>query len=352
MKNDGKTSEMVLFQDANGKTSVNVRLDDGTVWLSIPQMADLFGKNIETIRGHLKNIFKDEELEQEAASRDFLEARKEGSRSVSKNFAHYNLDAIISVGYRVNSKQGVKFRQWATKILNDHLTQGFSLNQHRIAERGITEAQQAMNLLARTLRNRDGLDNETREVLSLIEDYAKTWKTLLQYDEESLPIPSGTPASGELEYATAIGYIGRLKDDLIRKGEATPLFGQERGEAFAGILGNIEQTMFGDALYKRREEKAANLLYFLIKDHPFSDGNKRIGSFLFLRYMQQQEMNVNISPDALTALALLVAESDPANKDLMIRLTMNSIVEHQVAAPVNNRVLAKPKSPSRPDLSM
>lgn len=325
-------SEMVLFQDASGKTNVNVRLDGDTVWLTQIQMADLFVTTQQNIASHLKNIFADGELEEKATYKDFLLVRNEGSRSVSRDVAHYNLDAILSVGYRVNSKQGVKFRQWATQTLNEHLTKGFTLNQHRIAERGMVEAQQAMDLLTRTLAKQDDLSRESREVLALVADYAKTWKTLLQYDDGTLPIPVGTPATYALKYKVAMGDIGQLKQALIRKGEATPLFGQQRGEAFEGILGSIDQTMFGEPLYKSAEEKAANLFYFVIKDHPFSDGNKRIASFMFLRYMQEQKIPIKISPDAVTALALLVAESEPANKDLMVRLTMNTIVEHRELA--------------------
>ena len=256
--------------------------------------------------------------------------RSEGNREVSRDVAHYNLDAIISVGYRVNSKQGVKFRQWATQTLNDHLVKGFTLNQQHIAEHGIREAQEAISLLSRTLLKQENLNGESREALTLISNYAKTWKTLLQYDEQSLTVPLGTPARCALDYQAALSEIDQLKTILIDKGEATPLFGQRRGDAFEGILGNIEQTMFGESLYKSREEKAANLLYFIIKDHPFSDGNKRIGSFMFLRYMEQQGMSTEINPDAMVALALLVAESKPENKDMMIKLTMNSIVEHAV----------------------
>lgn len=322
--------KMIVFQDANGKTNINVKLEENTVWLTQQQMADLFNSSRTNIVEHLQNIYSEDELIKEATCRDYRQVQNEGERSVSRSLPHYNLDAIISVGYRVNSKQGVKFRQWATQTLSDHLVKGFTLNHQHIAERGMVEAQEAMNLLARTLLKQDDLSDESREVLALVSDYAKTWKTLLQYDEQSLSMLPGTPSSGVLEYQEAIADVGQLKQALFAKGEATLLFGQERGESFEGILGNIEQTMFGEPLYKSREEKAANLLYFVIKDHPFSDGNKRIGSFMFLRYMDQQKMNPQISPDTMTALALLVAESEPANKDMMIKLTMNTIIDHTI----------------------
>jgi len=202
--------------------------------------------------------------------------------------------------------------------------QGYTLNSTRLAERGISEAQQAIELLARTLSNQALVNDTGREVLDLVLRYAKTWRLLLQYDEDGLALPSGCqPSQAVLDYAKTVQAIGQIKAELMARGEATPLFGQERGEALQGILGNIEQTMFGESLYHSREEKAAHLLYFVIKDHPFSDGNKRIGSFLFLLYLHQENMTMNVNENALTALALLIAESHPANKDLMIRLVVN-----------------------------
>jgi prophage maintenance system killer protein len=318
-------SEIVLFQDDSGNTNVNVRLDGDTVWLTQQQMADLFHSTRTNITHHLANIYSDGELEEKATCEEFSQVRIEGSRTVSRDLPHYNLDAIISVGYRVNSKQGVAFRKWATNVLNEHLVHGFTLNQNRLADLGITEAQHVVDLLARALEKQPGLTDESLQIVNLVKDYAKTWKTLLQYDENSLAIPSGEPSIGVLDYITSISDINTLKTDLIEKGEATPLFGQERGETFQGLLGNIEQTMFGEPLYKSREEKAANLLYFIIKDHPFSDGNKRIGSFMFLRYVKQEQIKADINPDTMSALALLIAESDPTNKDMMIRFTMNVI---------------------------
>jgi prophage maintenance system killer protein len=315
-------SEIVLFQDDSGKTNVNVRLDGDTVWLTQKQMVELFDTTRQNIETHLKNIYEDGELDEKAVCKDYLLTAADGKRYQTK---HYNLDAIISVGYRVNSKQGVAFRKWATNVLNEHLVHGFTLNQNRLADLGITEAQHVVDLLARTLEKQPGLTDESLQIVNLVKDYAKTWKTLLQYDENSLAIPSGEPSVGVLDYQTSIADIDTLKADLIQKGEATPLFGQERGETFQGLLGNIEQTMFGEPLYKSREEKAANLLYFIIKDHPFSDGNKRIGSFMFLRYVKQEQIQADINPDTMSALALLIAESDPTNKDLMIRFTMNAI---------------------------
>ncbi len=321
-------SEVLIYETEGGQTRVDVRLDAETVWLSQRQMAELLDSSTDNISLHLKNIYADGELSEAATTEDYSVVQQEGSRSVTRRVKHYNLDAIISVGYRVNSKQGVKFRQWATRTLREHLVQGYTLNQTRLAERGIDEAQQAIELLARTLNNQALVSDAGSAVLSLIVGYAKTWRLLLQYDENGLALPEGCkPAQSALDRGKAVAAIEQIKAELMARGEATPLFGQARGEAFEGILGNIEQTMFGESLYRTREEKAAHLLYFIIKDHPFSDGNKRIGSFMFLLYLQQEGMGMTINDNALTALALLIAESDPGNKDLMIRLVVNLLAD-------------------------
>lgn len=325
-------SELLIYEAPDN--NIAVRLDGETVWLTQRQMADLFDSSTDNIGLHLKNIYADEELEESATTEDFSVVQTEGSRLVSRRVRHYNLDAIISVGYRVNSKRGVRFRQWATRVLREHLTQGYTLHQARLAEKGMAEARQAIELLARTLENQSLVNDAGREVLALITGYAKTWRLLLQYDEDGLSLPDTClPARGVLDYATARAAIEDLKSALASRNEATDLFGRERDERLHGILGSIEQTMFGESLYKTREEKAAHLLYFVIKDHPFSDGNKRIGSFLFLLYLRQEGMAMTINANALTALALLVAESAPQNKELMIRLIINLLVTNYPSEP-------------------
>lgn len=318
-------SELLIYEGAD--KHIAVRLEGETVWLTQRQMGELFDTTPENVLMHLKNIFREEELDEVATAKDFLAVQTEGKRQVQRNLKHYNLDAIISVGYRVNSRRGVRFRQWATRVLREQLTQGYSLNASRLAERGLAEAQQAIDLLARTLANQALVNDAGREVVTLIASYAKTWRLLLQYDEDGLALPATCqPARGVLDYATARAAIDDLKAALLARDEATELFGRERGEGLHGILGSIEQTMFGESLYKTREEKAAHLLYFVIKDHPFSDGNKRTGAFLFLLYLRQEGMAMSLNANALTALALLVAESAPNNKDLMIRLIVNLLV--------------------------
>jgi prophage maintenance system killer protein len=321
-------SEVVIYQDEQNQTGVSVRLDGETVWLTQRQMADLFDTSADNVSLHLKNIFSEGELGEPATTEDFSVVQTEGRRKVTRTIRHYNLDAIISVGYRVNSKRGVQFRQWATRVLREHLVRGYSYNQTRLAERGLLEARQTLDLLARTLQNQALVDDTGRAVLDLIVGYAETWRLLLEYDEDRLALPPGArPASGVLDHARASGAIADFKRELMARKEATPLFGNPRGEALEGLLASIEQTMFGEPLYRSREEKAAHLLYFVIKDHPFSDGNKRIGCFLFLLYLSQESMAHSLNPRALTALALLIAESAPASKDLMIRLIVNLLAE-------------------------
>lgn len=316
--------EITVYEDADGEVRVDVRLDQETVWLTQRQMAEVFESTPENVLMHLRNIFASGELEADATTKEFLAVRTEGKRRVRRRLKHYNLDAIISVGYRVNTRRGVRFRQWATRTLRGHLVRGFTVNERRLAERGLREARETLDLLARTLSNQALVDDTGQAVLDLIASYADTWRLLLEYDEDRLPSPPGTgPSSGVLDHDRAIGAITEFRRDLMAREQASPLFGSPRGDALAAILGNIEQTMFGEPLYRSREEKAAHLLYFVVKDHPFIDGNKRIGSLLFLLYLKQERIEHGLNPQALTALTLLVAESAPAGKNLMIRLIVN-----------------------------
>ena len=317
-----------MYEAPAGAVRVDVRLDRETVWLTQRQMADVFDTTPQNVLMHLQNVFTDGELDAEATTKDFLLVRSEGGRQVRRSIRHYDLDAIISVGYRVNSRQAVRFRQWATRTLREHLVRGYTLNKRRLAERGLTEARETLNLLARTLQNQALVEDTGSAVLDLISGYAATWHLLFEYDEDRLAAPAGTkPANTALEYDRAVKTISEFKRELMVRGEATSLFGTLRGDMLEAILGNVEQTMFGKPLYRSREEKAANLLYFLVKDHPFTDGNKRIGSLLFLVYLEQESVEHQLNPQALTALTLLIAESAPRSKDLMIRLVVNLLAE-------------------------
>jgi len=313
-----------VYEATAGEVRVDVRFQDDTVWLTQSQMAQLFERDRSVITRHIRNAYDEQELEPEATSAKFAQVRAEGGRSVSREVDHYNLDMIISVGYRVKSLRGTQFRIWATQTLRDHLVSGYTLNERRLAERGLDEARQTLDLLARTLRNQSLVSETGSAVLHIITAYADTWRLLLEYDEDRLKAPrDAQPATSALDFHRAHAAINTFRRDLATKGEASPLFGNPRGDALEAILGNLEQTMFGEPLYRSREEKAAHLLYFVVKDHPFTDGNKRIGSLLFLLYLAQEGIERRLEPSALTALTLLVAESEPANKDLMIRLIMN-----------------------------
>ena len=320
--------EVVVYKAPGGEVSLSVRLEQETVWLTERQMADVFQTTRQNVNQHLRVVYRDGELDRAATSKDFLLVRTEGHRRVRRAVAHYNLDAIISVGYRVNSKRAVRFRQWATRTLREFLVRGYVLNKPRLAERGLREARETLDLLARGLRSRSLVGGTGEAVLEIITGYADTWRLLLEYDEDRLESPPGTqPPTAALDHGRALAAIADFRAALIARGEATPLFGNPRGEALEAILGNIEQTMFGEPLYQTREEKAANLLYFLVKDHPFTDGNKRIGSLLFLLYLRQEGLHHDLHPRALTALTLLIAQSEPANKDLMVRLVVHLLTQ-------------------------
>jgi prophage maintenance system killer protein len=321
------TKELVLFTLPEGNVSVNLIYQNNTLWLSQKLMAELFDKDSDTIGLHIKNIFSEEELDENSTTELFSVVQTEGKRNVTRQIKHYNLDVIISVGYRVSSKRGTQFRIWANKVLKDYILKGYALNDN-VLDTTHKEYQQLLDLLNNTLVNNQLISSQGQNILALINDYATTWSSLLQYDEDRLAIPDTIHKNSlSLDYARSIVAITEFKDSLLAIGEATALFGNERNEQLQSILANLDQTMFGEELYKSVEEKAANLLYMVIKDHPFSDGNKRIGSFLFLLYLQLNKLVTNINNIGLTSLALLVAESDPAQKDLIIRLIINLLVK-------------------------
>ncbi|SEO89299.1 RhuM family protein [Aquisalimonas asiatica] len=319
-------TNIVIFEDDS--QPVEVRLEGETVWLTQKQMADLFGKDLRTVNEHISNVFDDGELDRKGTIRSFRMVRQEGNRQVQRAIEHYNLDVIISVGYRVKSHQGVRFRQWATRVLREHLTQGFSVSEHRLAQRGLSELERAVGLLGETLRRQERVSDVGQEAVGLILGYARTWRLLQDYDEGALGVPPGArPARGVLAFDEARHALDALAGELRERGEATELFARDRGDGLVSILGNLEQSMFGEPLYRTREERAAHLLYFVIKNHPFSDGNKRSGAFLFLLYLRYEGMRLTLNEQGLTALTLLIAESDPKAKDLMVRLVMNLIAQ-------------------------
>ncbi len=315
--------EIIIYQSDDGQSSLEVHLEDETVWLSQAQLTELFDRNKRTISEHIRNVFKEGELVENAVVRKSRTTANDGK---SYNIIYYNLDVIISVGYRVKSQRGTQFRIWATSLIKDHLIQGYTVNERRLAEKGLTEMEETIKLLTKTLERHEALSDEGRAVLEVVTNYAKSWSLLLKYDEDRLELPKDRHTTKtSLDYEKVKNAIISLQAELIKRGEASDLFGQEREQHLQGILGNIDQTFGGKDLYSSVEEKAAHLLYFVIKDHPFSDGNKRIGSFLFLIFLKENNLldQSGINENALVALALLIAESDPKQKDLMIRLVMN-----------------------------
>jgi prophage maintenance system killer protein len=320
--------EVVLYEAPDGQIRLDVRLEQDTVWLSQAQMAKLFSKNIRTISEHIRNVFKDKELEDSSVIRNFRITARDDKTYITQ---FYNLDVVISVGYRVKSQRGTQFRIWATRTLRDHLLHGYTLNEKRLRERGFDEIEQAVGQLARTLTQNALVTDEGQAVLKVVQQYTRAWKLLLEYDEGRLPeapVNPVKPAAG-LSLANARTVIARLRESLAERGEATDLFGAERGDQLHGVLGAIEQTFGGQPLYPTVQVRAAHLLYFVIKDHPFADGNKRIGTLFFLEYLRRNRMltradgRPRLADNAMVALALLVAESEPSQKEMMIRLILN-----------------------------
>jgi prophage maintenance system killer protein len=316
--------EIVLYQSEDGQAALDVHLQDETVWLTQAQMEKLFQRDQSVISRHVNNIFKKGELQRRGNMQKMHIANSD------KPVAFYNLDIIISVGYRVKSQRGTQFRIWATTILKDHLVRGYSLNQRRLAEKGVEDMRQILSLLAGTLESHNLVSDEGLAVLEVINRYARTWQLLMQYDENNLPdLETKHVAKSGMEIDKARQAIAALKKELMVRKEASEIFGQERGNALPGIIGAVRQTFGGKDLYSGVEEKAAHLLYFVIKDHPFTDGNKRIGSFLFLLFLKKNDLldQKSFSNKALVALALLTAASEPGQKELMIRLIVNLISE-------------------------
>lgn len=318
------TSEIVIYE--GGEVRVEVRVEHENVWLSLQQLAALFGRDKSVISRHLRNIFASGELD-----RDAVVAKNATTAADGKTYLveYFNLDVIISVGYRVNSTHATRFRQWATRVLRDHLTQGYSLDRQRF-EHNAAELEAALALVKKAAAGETLTAEMGRGLVDVIARYTQTFLWLQRYDEGLLAGPVGSPGGVLPTLAEARAAVARLKADLMVRGEASDLFGLERGDAFAAILGNLEQTVFGEPAYPSVETKAAHLLYFVIKNHPFADGNKRSGAFLFVDFLARNGRLIRnsapvVNDVGLAALALLVAESDARNKDVMIRLIENML---------------------------
>jgi len=318
-------NELVIYQSEGG--AVEVRLEGETVWLRQEQLAALFGRDRTVIGRHIRNVFAEGELESGSVCADFAHTAADGK---TYQVEHYNLDAIISVGYRVKSPEGVRFRQWATRLLREHLTRGYTLNRQRF-EANARELEAALELVRKTARSPELTGPTGRGLVDIVSRYAATFLLLQRYDEGLLTEPA-TQAGGRLpDVAEARAALARLKADLQARGEASDLFARERSEGLAALLGNLDQSAFGEPAYPSIESKAAHLLYFVIKNHPFADGNKRSGAFLFVDFLHRNGRLLDsrgesvINDIGLAALALLVAESDPAQKETLIRLIMNML---------------------------
>jgi len=318
---------------------LDVRIDAETVWLSLMQMVALFERDKSVISRHLRNAFASRELERAATVAKNATVELERGRRVVRQVDFYSLDAILSVGYRVNSRRGTQFRIWATRTLREHLIRGFTLNERRLAERGLGEMQSAVSLLARTLTGQALVSDEGRAVLDVVQRYTRSWRWLLEYDGGALAEAPALPSAphSALSLGDARQIIATLREALAVRDQATSLFGQEQGDRLAGIVGAIEQTFDRKPLYPSAQARAAHLLYFVIKDHPFIDGNKRIGSLLFLEYLRRNGLlsladgRPRLADNAIVALALLVAQSEPSQKDLMLRLVLSLLEDDPVA---------------------
>ncbi|MDP8079038.1 virulence protein RhuM/Fic/DOC family protein [Phocoenobacter skyensis] len=326
-------SDLLIYKDDNGNVAIDVRLEDETVWLSQVQMAELFGKGRTTITEHIRNIFREGELVEEMVCRKFRHTSKHGAikgKTQKREVLYYNLDVIISVGYRVKSQQGTQFRIWATSRLKDYLIKGYAINQQRLLQNS-QELQQALALIQKTANSSELTVESGRGLVDIVSRYTQTFLWLQQYDEGLLTEPK-TQLGGELPSVeqARIG-LSELKQQLISRGEASELFGRERDDGLSAILGNLSQSVFGEPAYPSIEEKAAHLLYFIVKNHPFSDGNKRSGAFLFVDFLHRNNRlfntdgNVVINDTGLAALTLLVAESDPKQKETLIKLIIHML---------------------------
>ena len=315
-------SEIIIYELADGG-QVSVRLEGESLWVTQEQIADLFKRDRSVITKHLRNIFRDGELAKESNVQNLHIAGSD------KPVKFYNLDAIISVGYRVNSKRGTQFRQWATGVLRDHLIQGWTLDRARF-EHNAAELEAALALVKKAAQSPDLIAETGRGLVEIVSRYTQTFLLLQRYDEGFLTDPNGTlggvmPSLDEVRHS-----IASLKADLMSCGEASELFGLERSDGLAGILGNLDQSVFGDPAYPTIERKAAHLLYFMIKDHPLADGNKRTGAFLFIDFLNRNNALMRngqpiINDIGLAALALLIAESASTQKETMIRLIENML---------------------------
>ncbi|MDE3183890.1 MAG: virulence protein RhuM/Fic/DOC family protein [Bacteroidota bacterium] len=314
-------SEILIYKTEDNQTEVEVKFEQDTVWLSQSQITELFQRDRTVITKHINNIFKEGELDEKS------NVQKMHIANSDKPVVFYNLDVIISVGYRVKSKRGTQFRQWATQRIKDYLVKGYAINQKRLEQ-----LHQTIQLISAGGKTESLQLQEAKGLLEIIQNYTQSFILLNQFDSNNLATEKlSSSITYEIQYDEAKGAILTLKKQLMKKKEATGLFGNEKDDGFKSSLQSIVQTFGGQYLYPSIEEQAAHLLYFIIKNHSFSDGNKRIGAFLFVWFLEKNRHRfkksgeVKINDTGLTALALLVAQSKPEEKELMIKLIINLI---------------------------
>ena len=321
-------NQIVIYQTEDGQTQIDVRMENDTVWLTQAQMVELFQTTKQNVSLHIGNVFKEGELEKDTTVKEYLTVQTEGSRNVNRRVKHYNLDVIISVGYRVKSKRGVQFRQWANKVLKDYLVKGYAVND-RLRHEQIGELRQLVNMLGRTIQSQPLLSTEENKALfEVVTDYTYALDTLDNYDYQRLTIDKTTKEEPfHATYENAMEEIHRLRE----KFGGSALFGNEKDDSFKSSIGQIYQTFGGKELYPSVEEKAAMLLYLVTKNHSFSDGNKRIAATLFLWFLNNNgilyhpDHTKRIADNTLVALTLMIAESRTEEKDVMVKVVVNLI---------------------------
>jgi death-on-curing family protein len=322
-----ETNKIIIYKDKSGNAQIDVRVEKETVLLTQKQIADLFDVGVNTVNYHIKEIFSTGELKENSVIRKIRITAKDGKNYLTQ---FYNLDAIISIGYRVSSKRATQFRIWATNTLRNYLLNGYVVNDKKLLEYKdkLVLLKETINFIEKKADN-FVLQDKSRELLSLLGEFAKSLKLLDEYDQGNIKIAKTTKAKFKLDYEKCKNTIIAIKAELKRDGQAGDLFGQEYDHKFQAIINSIDQTFDGKELYNSVEEKAANLLYLTIKDHPFADGNKRIASILFVYFLKENDylytsdLQRKINNNTLVSLALLVATSDPKEKETMIKIIVN-----------------------------
>ncbi|WP_025145556.1 virulence protein RhuM/Fic/DOC family protein [Pedobacter jeongneungensis] len=321
--------EIIIYKNEEGLPVIEVAIKNETLWLTQKQIADIFGTQVPAINKHIKNIYQDKELDKTTISKMEI-VRVEGVRNVKRTVDIYSLDMVLSIGYRVNSIKATQFRIWANQILKDYLINGYALNDKKLQEQSqqLIELKQTIKLIG-AVQNRHLLNNEElKDTFKILTDYVYALDVLDRYDHQQLENEvSGYKGDFKIDYDSALEAI----DDLRVKFGGSKLFGNEKDQSFKSSLYTIYQTFDGEELYPSMEEKAANLLYFVVKNHSFSDGNKRIAAFLFVWFLDKNKMlyredgTKRIADNALVALTLLIAESDPKEKEMMVKVVVNLI---------------------------